>query len=73
MQSISDANYHGSLSLTGVDQFLTFILGAETYGIDILRVQEIKGWEEPTCIPNMPDYIKCHRQCKNDPLAAFEN
>ena len=58
MQSISDANYHGSLSLTGVDQFLTFILGAETYGIDILRVQEIKGWEEPTCIPNMPDYIK---------------
>lgn len=58
MHSISDANYHGSLSLTGVDQFLTFILGAETYGIDILRVQEIKGWEEPTCIPHMPDYIK---------------
>lgn len=47
-----------SLNLTGLDQFLTFILGSETYGIDILRVQEIKGWEEPTSLPNMPDYIK---------------
>lgn len=40
------------------DQFLTFVLGAETYGIDILRVQEIRGWEPPTSLPNTPDYIK---------------
>lgn len=40
------------------DQFLTFILGEETYGIDILRVQEIRGWEQPTQLPNMPNYVK---------------
>lgn len=40
------------------DQFLTFILGDETYGIDILRVQEIRGWELPTRLPNMPNYVK---------------
>ena len=40
------------------DQFLTFILGAETYGVDILRVQEIRGWEQPTALPNTPGYIK---------------
>lgn len=40
------------------DQYLTFILGDETYGIDILRVQEIRGWEAPTSLPNMPHYVK---------------
>lgn len=40
------------------NQFLTFILGAETYGVDILRVQEIRGWEQPTALPNTPSYIK---------------
>lgn len=38
-------------------QFLTFILNGEEYGVDILRVQEIKGWERATEIPNTPDYI----------------
>lgn len=41
-----------------IDQFLTFILGAETYGMDILRVQEIRGWETTTHLPGMPDYVK---------------
>lgn len=39
------------------NQFLTFILGDEEYGLDILRIQEIKGWGNVTKIPNMPDYI----------------
>ncbi len=41
-----------------VDQFLTFVLGSETYGIDILRVQEIRGWEKTTNLPGVPDYVK---------------
>jgi len=41
-----------------VEQYLSFTLGNELYGINILRVQEIKGWEETTPIPNTPDYIK---------------
>lgn len=38
-------------------QFLTFILGKEEYGVDILRVQEIRGWHTVTRVPNAPDYI----------------
>ena len=40
------------------DQYLTFIMGDEEYGVDILRVQEIRGWDSVTPIPNTPDYIK---------------
>lgn len=41
----------------GMDQYLTFMLAGEEYGLDILRVQEIKGWDGATPMPNMPDYI----------------
>ncbi len=40
------------------NQILSFILGDEEYGVDILRVQEIKGWERTTNIPNSPGYVK---------------
>jgi len=43
---------------SNASQFLTFILGSEEYGVDILRVQEIKGWDRVTPIPNTPQYIK---------------
>ena len=39
-------------------EFLTFRLGAEEYGIDILRVQEIRSYEVPTRIANAPAFIK---------------
>ena len=39
-------------------EFLTFRLGAEEYGIDILRVQEIRSYEQPTRIANAPVFIK---------------
>jgi purine-binding chemotaxis protein CheW len=39
-------------------EFLTFRLGAEEYGIDILRVQEIRSYEPPTRIANAPSFIK---------------
>ncbi|MBL3534512.1 MAG: chemotaxis protein CheW [gamma proteobacterium endosymbiont of Lamellibrachia anaximandri] len=40
------------------DEYLTFRLGDEDYGVDILRVQEIRGWETATRIPNSPGYVK---------------
>ena len=43
---------------TDGSQFLTFQLGGEVYGVDILRVQEIKGYTAVTKIPNQPGYIK---------------
>jgi purine-binding chemotaxis protein CheW len=52
----------GSLGAAGVSgpgcQFLTFVLGAEEYGIDILKVQEIRGYSAITAIPNTPAYLK---------------
>lgn len=39
-------------------EYLTFCLGEEEYGIDILRVQEIRSWEQPTRIANAPSFIK---------------
>jgi purine-binding chemotaxis protein CheW len=39
-------------------EFLSFRLGAEEYGIDILRVQEIRSYEAPTRIANAPAFIK---------------
>jgi len=40
------------------NEFLAFTLGCEEYGIDILRVQEIRGYEPVTRIGNAPDFIK---------------
>jgi len=39
-------------------EFLTFRLGAEEYGIEILKVREIRSWEAPTAIANTPEFIK---------------
>jgi purine-binding chemotaxis protein CheW len=38
-------------------QVLTFVLGSETYGVDILRVQEIRGWSAVTKIPHAPAHV----------------
>jgi purine-binding chemotaxis protein CheW len=40
-----------------VQQCLTFFCAGEEYGIDILRVQEIKGWSGVTSVPRTPDYV----------------
>jgi purine-binding chemotaxis protein CheW len=42
----------------GSGEYLTFTLGSEEYGIDILKVQEIRGYEAPTRIANAPAFIK---------------
>ena len=39
-------------------EFLAFKLGAEEYGVDILAVQEIRGYDTVTRVPESPDYIK---------------
>lgn len=40
------------------DQYLTFFCDDEEYGVDILRVQEIRGWSKATTIPNTPKYMR---------------
>src|SRR6476469_8975725 len=39
-------------------EILIFVLGAEEYGVDILKVQEIRGYEKVTPIPSAPAYLK---------------
>jgi purine-binding chemotaxis protein CheW len=41
----------------GGGQMLTFRLGGETYGVDILRVKEIRGWSAVTRIPHSPPHV----------------
>jgi purine-binding chemotaxis protein CheW len=47
-----------NLSSSRALEFLAFTLGNEEYGIDIQRVQELRGYESVTRIANSPDYIK---------------
>jgi len=55
---VDEAEAAGSNTVLAHGQYLTFILAGEEYGVDILRVQEIKGWDTVTPIPNTPSYIK---------------
>src|SRR5579871_765212 len=41
----------------GVEQYLTFEIGGETYGVEILRVREIRGWTQVTKIPHAPPHV----------------
>ncbi|KQP08348.1 chemotaxis protein CheW [Pseudorhodoferax sp. Leaf265] len=43
---------------TVAGEYLTFRLGQEEYGIDILKVQEIRGYEQPTRIAHAPHFLK---------------
>ena len=48
----------GESTIANVRQLLTFAIGTEAFAVDILRVQEIRGWTEPTRIPHAPAYLK---------------
>ena len=47
-----------SVAREATREVLVFILGAEEYGVDILKVQEIRGFEKVTPIPAAPEYLK---------------
>lgn len=55
---MSAVGKNGEAGSTGTREYLTFRLGQEEYGIDILKVQEIRGYEQPTRIANAPEFIK---------------
>lgn len=55
---IRDTEQPGKRGLADQSQFLSFTLGTEEYGVDILRVQEIRSWEPVSRIPNVPHYEK---------------
>jgi purine-binding chemotaxis protein CheW len=46
-----------SEEVQNLEQFLTFTIGEEEYGIDIMTVREIKAYTNPTRLPNTPSYL----------------
>jgi len=55
MQAMQEAT---SNEVTANNEFLSFTLGKEEYGIDILKVQEIRGYDAVTVLANTPEFIK---------------
>ena len=41
-----------------VQQYITFTLDAQEYGVDIMMVREIKGWTETTALPQAPPHVR---------------
>lgn len=41
-----------------IKQFISFTIGAEEYGVDIMAIREIKGWTQSTELPNTPAYMR---------------
>lgn len=56
-QTASQEAVAGTSSNQG-NEFLTFTLGKEEYGIEILKVQEIRGYDAVTTLANTPEFIK---------------
>src|SRR5258706_16412521 len=56
--SLIPTNKIGEASDSAGREFLAFTLGSEEYGIDILKVHEIRGYEAVTRIANAPEFIK---------------
>ena len=56
--SLVNSNSRSGQPLADSGQYLTLRLGSEEYAIDILRVQEIRSFEEPTKMVNSPSFIK---------------
>lgn len=48
----------GAPTSRGTMQLITFSLGREEYGVDIMAVREIKVWSESTALPNTPRYVR---------------
>jgi len=61
---VDEVPVEGEYAMEGIDfissgeQFLTFLLAQEQYAVNILCVEEIRSWENPTKIPNAPQYVK---------------
>jgi len=57
-QVTATAEPSGTETSQATNEFLTFRLGGEEYGMDILKVQEIRGYDSITQIANAPEFIK---------------
>jgi purine-binding chemotaxis protein CheW len=48
----------GTSGAGALTQFISFAIGDDQYGVDIMSVREIKGWSDITHLPKQPDYVR---------------
>ena len=48
----------GHATAAGNTEFISFAIGNDQYGVDIMAVREIKGWSDITHLPKQPDYVR---------------
>lgn len=56
--AIADSEETGANAAGLTQQYLTFTIGDEEYGVDIMTVREVKGWSETTRLPNTPAFMR---------------
>jgi purine-binding chemotaxis protein CheW len=53
-----DIDSADTASVADLSQFISFAIGDDQYGVDIMAVREIKGWSQITHLPRQPDYMR---------------
>jgi purine-binding chemotaxis protein CheW len=53
-----DPDCANNTAVSEQSQFISFAIGDEQYGVDIMAVREIKGWSQITALPRQPDYMR---------------
>ena len=54
----NDWNGAGARAVATNTQFISFAIGDDQYGVDIMAVREIKGWSDITHLPKQPEYVR---------------
>ncbi len=55
---VTDRSDHPNAAGDGQTQFISFAIGDEQYGVDIMAVREIKGWSDITHLPRLPEHVR---------------
>ncbi len=53
-----DIRAAGAVNTAARTEFISFAIGDDQYGVDIMAVREIKGWSNVTHLPKQPDYVR---------------
>ena len=57
-QPVNSKDRAAGAKVSEAGELLTFVVDGQHYGVDILRVQEIRGWESVTRMPNTPEHVR---------------
>jgi purine-binding chemotaxis protein CheW len=72
MPSVAAGERNASMARSSEEQFLSFRVGSEEYGVDILTVQEIKGYTGVAELPNTPAHIRGIMNLRGTVIPIFD-